>query len=126
MDSFRKPTSMTEGSRAHPLSDTLTLQPLIKSKETQPLNYNQELTKLEELSKELKRIEERIMTAQLDCYKLNIDLVTKFDPFFLEKVRGFESDCEDVLKKMKDTLDSIQTGTGEGNQDCGKLGHTEL
>ena len=116
MDSFRKPTS--EGSRIHPLSDSLKIQPIMKAKEAQPLNYNQELTKLEDLSKELKGIEERIMSAQLDCYKLNIDLVTKFDPFFLEKIRGFDSDCADVLKKMKDTLDSIQTRTGEDKQDC--------
>ena len=117
MDSFRKPTNASEGPRVHPLSDSLTIQPIMKPKEPQSLNYSQELTKLEELSKELKRIEERIMTAQLNCYKLNIDLVTKFDPFFLEKIRGFESDCEDVLKKMKDTLDSIQTRTDGGEQD---------
>lgn len=49
------------------------------------------------------------MTAQVDCYKLNIDLVTKFDPFFLEKIRGFESNCEDVLENMKNMLDSLQT-----------------
>ena len=104
-----------EGAKPHPLSDTLTLQPIMKVKESQPLHYNQELTKLEELTKDLKDIEERIMTAQVDCYKLNIDLVTKFDPFFLEKIRGFESNCEDVLENMKNMLDSLQTQTEDTN-----------
>ena len=110
MDSFRKPVSTTvDSSRAQALSETLTLHPLMKQKETQPLNYTQEVNKLGEVAKDLKKIEERVMQTELDCYKMNIDLVTKFDPYFIEKIRAHETQCDKVIDDMTTTLNALES-----------------